>query len=459
MRWRPWGVRLRAFTLIELPAVREWKRRAFTLIELLVVVAIIAILAAMLLPALSAAREKARRAACGNNLSQLGRALESYAGDYSGYLPSSAGWGAIGDFCYPNQRNCSFDQSSYRHPGSTGGYTAVGLPGKNCSQYYPHLYWVGLWQGRPTDTAVDVVGGYGSEHQQTNWRCVGYARKTGPNYNHWSGGDLNMAPNGLGLLLTSGYVSDGNAYYCPSAKGMRGDFKGSASLDGAVGLADWRRAGGFDRAAFLYGDWSHANPSSDGYNFRLSSPGVASESIVLCNYNYRNVPFGLMRGWHKFYDGAGVYTILGGITSRLHLRAGQPIFRTQRILGARALVSDTFNKGGQYDALGRDMDGIDGNPIEDSRQIAGHGLRAHRAGYCVMYGDGHVKWFGDPQERLIWHTQGTDFTEAQDGVSVLSVNYYRTDRPFLGGTVAGYFPHSPHAVWHDLDVAGGVDVP
>lgn len=72
------------------------KKNGFTLIELLVVVAIIAILASMLLPALSQARERARQSVCINNLKQISLACLLYTGDNNEYMPyaytAANGW-------------------------------------------------------------------------------------------------------------------------------------------------------------------------------------------------------------------------------------------------------------------------------------------------------------------------------------------------------------------------------
>ena len=81
---------------------RQRMHKGFTLIELLVVIAIIAILAAILFPIFSQAKDAGRRARCANNEKQLVCALQNYVDDYGGRLPSfysTSAWNTSGTGC------------------------------------------------------------------------------------------------------------------------------------------------------------------------------------------------------------------------------------------------------------------------------------------------------------------------------------------------------------------------
>lgn len=115
----------------------------FTLVELLVVVAIIAVLAALLLPALRNGRQRADAVLCQSNLRQLGVIAWQYAGDYSGTLPPQMCTVASGAHCYPDypMYNTSLVQgysyyywymAFFRHyMGGVGSLSDLGLNDQN----------------------------------------------------------------------------------------------------------------------------------------------------------------------------------------------------------------------------------------------------------------------------------------------------------------------------------------
>ncbi|HTN75701.1 MAG TPA: DUF1559 domain-containing protein, partial [Pirellulaceae bacterium] len=130
------------------PAITGRRSRAFTLVELLVVIAIIGVLVALLLPAVQAAREAARRMQCTNNLKQIGLAILNYENTHKSLPPGGlmqksgfghSWWVRILPYVEQNAVYEKFDQNA---PDS--GWLGFEMPKANrellCTSYFPFMY-------------------------------------------------------------------------------------------------------------------------------------------------------------------------------------------------------------------------------------------------------------------------------------------------------------------------------
>lgn len=387
----------------------QWRRlwSAFTLIELLVVIAIIAILAGLLLPALAAAREKARRSACMSNLNQFSKSFASYTGDYGEYFPCDPGWG-VGTtaspkvlsknvkytFSLPNKNTLSFDSgdltSGTPYPGWNGGYKIASV--------------------------FHGVIAYNQGLSAANCKA----------------GTLNAIPVGLGLLLTCNYMPDLRGFYCPTGAVM--DWEANTSIKrvawtGSVGdyfnnslvlntnVNDYKKLGGSDGMSLLTGDWSWTWQSAN------------SQRALACSYAYRNQPFigsltwaagqnvldgsSYDSGWrtstptvhHPFLcwdNGAnagngwyGAATLPPPGDGALPVTYGYPTcFRkTEKLLGQRALMTDRWGRC-NYSSVATTA------PLATT--YPGDGYLGHKDGYNILYGDGHATWYGDTLQQFMW---------------------------------------------------------
>ena len=383
---------------------------AFTLIELLVVVAIIAILAAMLMPALGAAREKARRTSCLSNLKQMTSGLEAYCSDYSGYLPSWPGWGT--------ESTADGGPALCRTDGKTGctGLYKDPRTGKVIMTYGPGL----SVQTAAFETRTIACGAhYPATYGDTHCRLA----------SDWTGSDLKAAPIGLGYLPVCGYLADTRPFWCPSSGGQplqRGYAYGYAPSWTAfritTSLEKLRGMGPFTGQTLTHGDYSQIN--LPGYGYYYAGGHIKT---VQCNYAYRNVPIYNYDSDQRDVKKKGPYT-----SPTVMIQPGVPWFRTTRILGARALASDSFAKASGVST--------------SAPPWPGDGMDVHREGYNVLYGDYHCAWYGDPQQRYIWWGQPT--------------SYWYAGLAWMGSR---FFTHNDnlkyaYLAWHTLDTASGIDV-
>jgi prepilin-type N-terminal cleavage/methylation domain-containing protein len=268
------------FTLVELPfdmlslrraqssrVVSKCKRCAFTLVELLVVIAIIGILVALLLPAIQAARESARRTKCQNNLKNIGLALHSYHDQAQKFPPAIT------------QRN------SAENPGTDGRLYA-----NWAILILPHLEEGALHDSFNLEETDRITDG------------------SGPGL-----GNYDERGAELEIML------------CPSDQGHGNKFTGGVvNTSAGTGAGNWARGNyGYNGFQFWPGSWGDTNPLCipyfDDYNSGIGGVNKGLKIAQITDGTSKTIMLGEMRVGLTANDRRGVWA-MGMCGSSVHCR-------------------------------------------------------------------------------------------------------------------------------------------
>lgn len=215
--------------------IPRWREHAFTLIELLVVIAIIAVLASLLLPALSRAKEKARTINCLSNQKQIALGYILYAGDNSDYLPLAAHEGDAAPCQWFFEISPYIANRTASYTGLVAKANVVACPSARLEKVFP------------TNTpAARAYGGYGQNYVYlgylTEAERVKISKVTKPTETCMNGDGLDPAPGlnwwNYGYLYPPSIPPWGTTKIIPYNRHGRG---GNYSwVDGHVSLTSWK---------------------------------------------------------------------------------------------------------------------------------------------------------------------------------------------------------------------------